>query len=144
MNPTPIAWGETFTALQQGTVDAQGNTYSLLFDAKHHEALKFAMDSAHNYSMHILMMNKALFDSLPPDLQKIIIDSGKEALQYQRGITNDLEKAARQKFIDAGIKVQALGAAEIDELKKLTQPVWVEFADRIPKELIDLVTATQK
>ena len=55
MNPTPVAWGETYTTLQQGTVDAEGNTFSLLNDAKHTEVLKYAMDSQHNYSIHILL-----------------------------------------------------------------------------------------
>ncbi|MDE7064894.1 MAG: TRAP transporter substrate-binding protein, partial [Desulfovibrionaceae bacterium] len=49
MNPAPVAWGETYTALQQGTVDAEVNTFSLLNDAKHSEVLKHAMDSQHNY-----------------------------------------------------------------------------------------------
>lgn len=144
MNPTPVAWGETYTALQQGTVEAEGNTYGLLYDAKHHEALKFAMDSAHNYSMHLLMMNKKYFEGLPPDIQKIILEAGKEALAYERGITNKLEKEARDKFIAAGIKIHALDKAEMDELKKLTRPTWDQFSDKIPKELIDLVVATQK
>lgn len=72
MNPAPVAWGETYTALQQGTVDAEGNTFSLLNDAKHSEVLKHAMDSQHNYSMHILLMNKKKWDGLNPEQKKII------------------------------------------------------------------------
>lgn len=47
MNPAPVAWGETYTALQQGTVDAEGNNYEHLVNAKHIEVLKYAMDSNH-------------------------------------------------------------------------------------------------
>ena len=72
MNPAPIAWGETYTALQQGTVDAEGNTFSLLNDAKHTEVLKYAVNSEHNYSMHVLLMNKKKWDSLTPEQQKIL------------------------------------------------------------------------
>jgi TRAP-type C4-dicarboxylate transport system, periplasmic component len=68
--PRPVAWGETYTALQQGTVDAEGNTFSLLNDAKHTEVLKYAMDSNHNYSMHLLLMNKKKWDSLTPEQQR--------------------------------------------------------------------------
>ena len=70
MNPAPIAWGETYTALQQGTVDAEGNTFSLLNDARHTEVLKYAVNSEHNYSMHVLLMNKKKWDSLTPEQQK--------------------------------------------------------------------------
>ena len=84
MNPAPVAWGETYTALQQGTVDGEGNTFSLLNDAKHTEVLKYAIDSAHNYSMHILMMNLKKWQSLTPEQQKIIQEAAREALVWQR------------------------------------------------------------
>ncbi len=144
MNPAPIAWGEVYTALQQGTVDGEGNTFSLLYDAKHNEVLKFANDSAHNYSMHILMINAKVFAGLPADVQQLLVDAGKETLVYQRGITNDLEEKARQKFIEGGIQVHTLTAEERAEYVKLTRPVWDQFADRIPRHLMDLVLATQK
>lgn len=144
MNPAPIAWGETYTALQQGTVDSEGNTFGLLYDAKHHEVLKYAMTSAHNYSMHILMINKQYFDNLPKDVQDILLEAGKEALQYERQISFDLEQKAKQKFIDAGIKVHEMTPAELEEMKKLTRPVWDEFKDKIGQDLIDMVVNAQK
>lgn len=144
MNPTPIAWGEVYTALQQGTIDGQGNTFGLLYSAKHHEALKYAMDSQHNYSMHILMINKKYFDSLPEDVQNILVEAGQEALKFQRDISNNMEEEAKQSFIDSGIKVHDLTAEQREELKNLTKGVWDEFKDRIPQELINLLVATQK
>lgn len=144
MNPTPIAWGEVYTALQQGTIEAQGNTFGLLYDSKHHEVLKYAMDSAHNYSMHILMINKKYFENLPKDIQDILVQAGKEALQYERGISNELEAKAKQKFIEHGIKVHTLTPEQRDELKKLTKSVWSQFPDKIPQDLIDLVVNSLK
>lgn len=144
MNPTPIAWGEVYTALQQGTVDGEGNTFSLLYTAKHTEVLKYAIDSAHNYSMHILMINKKYFDGLPKDAQAVLQAAAKEALEYQRGITRQNEDDAHKKFVELGIKIHELTPAERDEFKKLTKPVWAQFADKIPQELVDLVQKTQQ
>ena len=144
MNPTPVSWGETYTALQQGTVDGEGNTFGLLNDAKHNEVLKFANDSAHNYSMHILMINAKVFAGLPADVQQLLVDAGKETLVYQRGITNDLEEKAKQKFIDGGIKVHTLTAEERAEYVKLTRPVWDKFSNDIPADLVKLVQETQQ
>jgi len=144
MNPTPIAWGEVYTALQQGTIDGEGNTFGLLYDAKHHEALKYAMDSEHNYSMHILMINKKYFDGLPEDVQNILLEAGQEALDYERSISAELEAKAKQKFIDSGIKVHELTDEERNELKELTRPVWDQFTDKIPQDLIDMVLEAQK
>jgi tripartite ATP-independent transporter DctP family solute receptor len=144
MNPTPVAWGEVYTALQQGTVDAEGNTLSLLNDAKHTEALKYATNSAHNYSMHIMCMNKRKFDALDKKDQEIILSSGADALKWQRGITAELEKKAEQAFKDSGIEIYHLTDADREEFKKATRPVWDQFADQIPAEVIALVQNTQK
>ncbi|ABO51261.1 TRAP dicarboxylate transporter, DctP subunit [Desulforamulus reducens MI-1] len=143
-NPTPIAWGEVYTALQQGTIDGEGNTFGLLYSAKHHEALKYAMDSEHNYSMHLLMINKKYFDGLPKDIQDILVESGKEALAYQRQVSAELEEKAKQDFINAGIKVHELTPEEKAKFKELTKGVWTMFPDKIPQELIDMVVNAQK
>ncbi|MDO5537571.1 MAG: TRAP transporter substrate-binding protein [Desulfovibrionaceae bacterium] len=144
MNPAPIAWGETYTALQQGTVDGEGNTFSLLDAAKHSEVLKYAIDSRHNYSMHFLMMNKAKFDSLKPEQQKILREAAAEALVWQRGISPKLEKEAYDSFVAHGIKITHLTDADFDELYKLTQPVRDEFNKQIPAELTKMIADTQK
>ena len=143
MNPTPVAWGEVYTALQQGTVDAQGNTYSLLQDAKHTEVLKYAMDSAHNYSMHILLMNKQKFDSLPDDIQELLVQAGHDSLAYQRSITAELEAQAEEAFKEQGIAIHRLSDEERMEFIEATKSVWDEFSSEIPAELIDLVKDTQ-
>ncbi|MCG8551485.1 MAG: TRAP transporter substrate-binding protein, partial [Desulfobacterales bacterium] len=144
MNPTPIAWGETYTAMQQGTVDGEGNTFSLLYDAKHNEVIKYAVDSRHNYSMHVLMMNKEFYDTLSDGVRAIIHESAKEALAYQRGLTADLEKKAEQKFIESGIKVKKLTPEELAEYKRITRPVWDQFRSQIPAELFEMLLAVQE
>ncbi len=144
MNPTPIAWAEVYTAMQQGTVDGEGNTFSLLCDAKHDEVIKYAIDSRHNYSMHMLMCNNKWWKKLKPQQQKWIKQAAHEALVYQRGITAQLEAKATQKMIDEGIQMHQLSDAELGEFKALTKPVWEIFRKDIPAELFDMITATQK
>ncbi len=139
-----MAWGETYTALQQGTVDAEGNTFSLLNDAKHSEVLKHAMDSQHNYSMHILLMNKKKWDSLSPEQQKIIRDAAKQATDWQRKESVKLEEKAWQAFRDKGIDITLLTPEQREELKKKTQPVRDKFSKEVPQEIIMLIEETQK
>lgn len=144
MNPTPIAWGETYTALQQGTVDGEGNTYSLLNDAKHTEVLKYATNTYHNYSMHVLMINKKFFNNLPAEYQQWIMEAGKEALIWQREISVELEAKAEQAFKDLGIEIYTLTEAERAEAISMTRQVWDQFKDDIPQDLIQLILDTQK
>lgn len=144
MNPAPVAWGETYTALQQGTVDAEGNTFSLLNDAKHTEVLKYAMDSQHNYSMHILLMNRKKWDSLTPDQQKIISEAAREALIWQRAESVKLEKKAWEAFKEKGIVIHRLTEEQRAELVAKTEPVRQKFAKEIPADILALIAATQQ
>ncbi|RRD72155.1 MULTISPECIES: TRAP transporter substrate-binding protein [unclassified Desulfovibrio] len=144
MNPAPVAWGETYTALQQGTVDAEGNTFSLLNDAKHTEVLKYAMDSQHNYSMHVLLMNKKKWDSLTPDQQKIISEAAREALIWQRAESVKLEKKAWEAFKEKGIVIHRLTGEQRAELVAKTESVRQKFAKEIPADILALIAATQQ
>ena len=125
-------------------MDGEGNTFSLLCDAKHDEVIRYAVDSRHNYSMHVLMINKEFWDELPKDVQDTINVSAKEALQYQRSITADLEKKAEGKFIAQGIEVHKLTPEELDEYKTRTRPVWDLFRDKIPAELFEMLSEIQQ
>ena len=144
MNPAPVAWGETYTAIQQGTVDAEGNTFSLLNDAKHTEVIKYACNSQHNYSMHVLLMNKKKWDSLTDEQRKIIREAAHEALVWQRNITGELEKKAWDAFKAKGIQITMFTPEQFEELYKLTQPVRDDFAKQLPAELMKLIADTQK
>ncbi|MGF1682460.1 TRAP transporter substrate-binding protein [Photobacterium minamisatsumaniensis] len=144
-NPAPIAWGEVYTALQQGTIDAEGNTFPHMFGAKHHENLKYAMTSAHNYGMQVAMANKQWWDGLPDEAKELIEEASQEAVTYQRTIAYPKnEKTALQGMLDAGVTIHQVTEQERAELRELTKPVFDKFAANLPKDLINLVQETQK
>ena len=139
-----LIWADTYPALVRGTIDGEGNTFSLLYSAKHHEALRYVATTQHNYSMHVLMMNKRYWDGLPRDVQSIIQESAQEALAYERKITNELEESAKTAFNKAGIQVVDLTPEEREQWIKATRPVWNKFRSEIPQELVKLIQNTQK
>ena len=144
MNPAPVAWGETYTAMQQGTVNAEGNTFSLLNDAKHTEVIKYSCNSQHNYSMHVLLMNKKKWDSLTPEQKQIITEAAKEATAWQRVESVKLEQKAWDAFKAKGIEITMLTPEQRKELYDKTAPVREQFAKEIPAELLQLIADTQK
>lgn len=144
-NPAPIAWGEVYTALQQGTIDAEGNTFPHLAGAKHHETLKHAITSAHNYGMQVAMANKKWWDSLDPQTQKVIQDAALEAVTYQRDVLYPAnEKKARAEFEAAGITIHDATPEDIAVFKQMTQPVFDTYAAQLPAELVKMVQDTQQ
>ena len=102
------------------------------------------MDSNHNYSMHLLLMNKKKWDSLTPEQQTVIREAAHEALVWQRTESVKLEQKAWDAFKEKGIEVTILPDAERAKLKEMTAPVREEFAKQIPGRMMELLTATQK
>ncbi|MGM8213072.1 TRAP transporter substrate-binding protein [Virgibacillus sp. W0430] len=125
--PTPMSWNEVYTGLQQGTIEAEGNSYSLLWSTKHQEVLKYATEVNYNYSSDIVVMNKAIFDNLSPEHQQIIMEAGQEAVEWQRDVANEQEAEAKQKFIDFGIEVYEPSDEEMKKWKQAVESVWDEF-----------------
>ncbi|OFV47420.1 TRAP transporter substrate-binding protein [Oligella sp. HMSC09E12] len=144
-NPAPIAWGEVYTALQQRTVDAEGNTFPHLTGAKHDEVLKYAITSAHNYGMQVAMANKKWWDGLHPDTRRVLQEAALEAVTHQRKVLwPENEKQARASFEEKGIKIHDATEEDLAEFKKLTQHVYDSYAAQLPSELIELIKATQE
>ena len=144
MKPSPIAWGETYTALEQGTVDSEGNTFSFLYGAGHHTILKYGMTSNHNYCMQIMSANRAWWERLNPQARQIIREAAAEALAYQRTVlAPQSEERSRRQMEEAGVLVVDLTEAQLNALREKTRPVWDMYTGVLSQELIDLVAATQ-
>lgn len=143
-SPTPVAWSEVFTALQQGTVEGEGNSYSLLWDSKHQEVLNYATEVNYNYSSDIVVMNKDKFDKLPIEYQDIIMEAGVEATEWQRALANEREEEAKQQFIDYGIEVYEPTPEEMKIWKQTVEPVWDQFVREgaADPEYVDIILET--
>lgn len=140
----PVAWGETYTALSQGAIDGEGNTWSLLYSAKHHEALKYGIQSRHNYSMHILVMNKERFDAMTKKERKILVDCARDALNWQRENAAQVSVKSEQAMVESGIQIYQPTDSEMQDFMDKTHSVYKQFVGkRIPNKAIDLVKKTQ-
>lgn len=143
-SPTPVAWSEVFTALQQGTVEGEGNSYSLLWDSKHQEVLNYATEVNYNYSSDIVVMNKDKFDALSKEYQDIIMEAGLEATEWQRDLANEREDEAKQQFIDYGIEIYEPTEEEMKIWKQTAEPVWDQFVKEgvAEPEYVDIILET--
>ena len=80
--PTPVAWAETYNALQTRVVDAQENPISNIYVAKIYEVNKFVMRTDHLVNVYHWTINKDFLNGLPADLKKLVLDSAKEACDW--------------------------------------------------------------
>ncbi|MDZ4126411.1 MAG: TRAP transporter substrate-binding protein, partial [Hydrogenophaga sp.] len=82
----PMAWGETFTAVQQGTIDGLEIPLAVIESNKYFEVTKFLSLTNHTYSAIGLVISKRTLDKLPGDLRKAVQTAANSAIAMQRQV----------------------------------------------------------
>ena len=72
--PTPIPFGEVYTALQQKTVDGQENPIPTIYSRKFYEVQAHLSMTRHMLQNNTMVINKRSFEKLTPEQQKIVLD----------------------------------------------------------------------
>ncbi|AAU36657.1 TRAP transporter substrate-binding protein [Basfia succiniciproducens] len=139
-NPVPMPLSELYTALETRAVDAQEHPIGIFWSSKLYEVQKFLSLTNHGYTPLIVVMNKAKFDGLSPELQQAVLDSAKEAGAFQRQLNIDNEKEIIGKVRKEGVEVteqidQAPFKAVIEEKVRKT------FIDKYGKDLVEKIDA---
>lgn len=143
-NPIPIAWGDVLTALQQGAIDGEGNSWSLIYHTRHHEALKFMAETNYNYSYHVLCINRKYFEGLPKDIQEVLTTSATEALDWERAESDKIEKDAYNAMLKAGVAIYHPNKGEMALWKAPAAKIWDDFVvpGKADPEFVDLILKT--
>jgi tripartite ATP-independent transporter DctP family solute receptor len=131
--PTPMAWGEVFIALQQGTIDGQENPLVIIYTVKVYEVQKFISMTGHFYSPAVFMLSKQVFDSYPADIQEAILKAELEARTWERDYSAQLDENLRKEMTDKGVVFNDVDKAE---WQAACQPIYDMFKDRIKPEYI--------
>lgn len=109
-NATPMAFTEVYTALQQGTVDAQENPFALIVSQRFYEVQEYAMLTRHVYSPAPLIMSQNFYESLPSDLQDLVDEVSADTLAYNRAESFSDDKKSQQIVEDAATQVVEIPA----------------------------------
>lgn len=140
LNPTPMAWSETFTALQQGVVDGQDNPYLTVSSMKFDEIQKYITNIRYVFSLEPLVMSEIVFQQQPKEIQTAIIEAGKEATKVSFQFLADTEERIKASFKEKGIVISEPANGEKEWIELATTKVWPKFYDSIGgKEKIDRV-----
>ncbi len=117
-NPTPMAFTEVISALQQGTIDAQENPLSIIDSNKLYEVQHYISLTGHLFSPHCLYINKEIYDGLDADL-RTALDKAVAAYQTaQRARAVELNALSVDKFKKAGCEVIELTDAERNQWRQ--------------------------
>jgi len=117
-NPTPMAFTEVFTALQQGTIDGEENPLGIIDGNKFQEVQKYLSLTQHVYTPYILCMNDAKFKSLTEQQKAAILKASAETVTYQRARSQELEGEILKKVAKEGMEVIELSAEDKEKWRE--------------------------
>lgn len=124
-NAVVIAWGDIYTSLQQGVCDGvDSTTVPNMYSAKFYEVAPYITLTNHGYSPAPLLMSQKLYDSLPKDIQKIVMEAADEAKEFERNAIDEAFMKAKTEMEKAGTTFYEIDAAEWEAV---VQPVYDKY-----------------
>jgi len=135
--PTPMAFTEVFTALQQGTVDGQENPLSVISAAKFEQVQKYMTLTGHVYSPALILMSKAQWDKLSAADKTAFTAAAKEAVKANRARIDEDERRAVADLRSKGMTI----VENVDKAKfqATLAPTFVEFGKKFGQDNIDKI-----
>lgn len=129
-NPTPLAYGEVFTALKTGVMDGQENPYPQIWGGKFHEVQKFISLSGHVFSPSWLAASPDHFRKLPADVQKIIEEEGRSTEEFVRTLATKLDN----ELLDQMLKTSQMKVNEVNKQAFIdaSKSVYEDFGKSVP------------
>ena len=135
---TNMNWSETYTALQQGTVDGQENPLPAIDAASVQEVQKYVSLWNANYDCLFFCINQDIYNSLTPEQQAVVDECGKLAVQYEREINRagDDEILSRWQSKN-GVEVVNNDELDIDSFKAIVEPVTEWYIGELQRQGYD-------
>ncbi|MCG8361585.1 MAG: TRAP transporter substrate-binding protein [Kiloniellales bacterium] len=130
-NPTPMAWSETFTALQQGVVDGQDTPYITIHAMKFYEVQKYITNIRYLFLLEPIIISEAVFQEQSEEIQQAILEAGAEATEFSAQYLQDTEAALKKDLVAKGMEIVDPDNDEKEWIEAATTAVWPKFYDSI-------------
>ncbi|MFC6671039.1 TRAP transporter substrate-binding protein [Marinobacterium aestuariivivens] len=143
INPTPMAWSETFTALQQGVVDGQDNPYITVYAMKFDEVQNHVTNLRYLFSIEPLIVSEAVFQEQSPEDQQAILEAGQAATEHSAKWLVEQEARIKQELAEKGMQIADPANGEQEWIDLATSKVWPKYFDSIGgKDVLNNVLKT--
>ena len=139
--PTPMAFPELFTALQQGVVDGQENPITVISASKFWEVQDFVSLTGHVYSPAVILASPILFDGLTDDQKGWFREAATASAAATRAEVNRLEEEGVALLRENGMEV----ITDIDKapFAALAEPAYAIYTDEYGTEMVDRIKAVE-
>ncbi|WP_107851679.1 TRAP transporter substrate-binding protein [Oceanimonas marisflavi] len=139
-NPTPLAFGELYTALQQGVVDAAENNIPSMTLNRHSEVVKYFSLDEHTMVPDVLVISTASWNKLSDMEREALTQAAAESMQEMKTIWAEAEVAERQSAEKTGVEF-----VEVDKapFQQAVEPMYTELKEK-DADLYQLVEGLRK
>ena len=135
---TNMNWSETYTALQQNTVEGQENPLPAIDAASVQEVQKYCSMWNANYDCLFFCINQKLYDSLTPKQQKVVDEAGAKAVKYEREINRAGDNEIKKRWAEKnGVKITEYEDLDIDSFKKAVDGIEDWFVKELKSQGYD-------
>lgn len=131
VNPTPMAWSETFTGLQQKVVDGQDNPYITVYAMKFDEVQKYITNIRYLFSIEPLVVSESIFQDLSAEDQAAVLAAGQTATEVSAKFLVEQEGTIKAELVSRGMEISDPADGEAEFIKLATEAVWPKFYDSI-------------
>lgn len=130
-NPTPMAFSEVFSSLQQGVIDGQENPLKNIESSKLYEVQKHLTLDGHVYAFVVFVVSKKFFDALSPEDQQHMQKAADIAVQHMRDSVQKEDEQALEILKNAGVQIHTLSDEQKVAMTKMVEEVKVKYAKQI-------------
>ncbi|MFC4208223.1 TRAP transporter substrate-binding protein [Vreelandella malpeensis] len=127
-NAVPMAWTETLTALQQGTIDGQENPINAIYAFNLAETQDYLTMTRHIYAPALFVMSLPKWNALPDEVQALVQEAAVEASAYAREQNAATEAEQLQALADAGMQI--VDSPDLDAFRSAVAPVYERYGDQ--------------
>ena len=132
---TNMNWSETYTALQQKTVDGQENPLPAIDAASVQEVQPYTSLWNANYDCLFFCINQELYDSLTPEQQKVVDEAGQKAVTYERYINRAGDEEIMERWSSSnGVTITPYEDMDIDSFKQAVEGVDTWYQQELEKQ----------
>lgn len=137
-NASPLGFGELYSAVQQGVYNGADSEITTGYAGNFDEIMEYGTLSEHTFMPAMLVINKNVLESLPPDLQNIIKKQGKKAWQKQQreAVSNKQDKMLEK--LSKDIELTELTSEQKEEFKEKLKPLTKKYTNIIGEDLVEM------
>ncbi len=137
-SPTPVSYGELYTALQQGIVDAAENNPPSFYNSRHYEVCKYYSIDEHTAIPDVVLVSTKVWERLSPEEQQWLQEAADESAEYQAKLWKESVEESMREIEKAGVVITYpdrepfMKAVEsVYELTRQEQPQLIDLIQRI-------------